>query len=388
MVDPSAVRELPNNGALLTQGPSVPTSTPSAWLSSKNGTPRKTPSSAGASVSRQVLLQRPHITPRSAPCGQVDEDFLVSARHVDAMVHAIHSDKTEDHAARLEQAYKDLSGGLDLSLEASASSKPKVSEARLRDFPPAVGVVPGIVDSPRCSRSQEKQRKKGTPRSTTAINVPWGPERANQDHPPWEQVLKKKEHYCKILDQQNADKSDHVRAKTAEERAINRSTRTSFQAHQAWGLQASDGSRERAIHRELLATVDCRKKLDKSRAEAEKKDGVRVLEENEKWMAWQWHVKCEEGKREKERLSKIWKSAAKDRRKVEEAQNAAVLREEKEIVRHTNQGMLPDRRLRRPKEACVVAQDAMPLPYWAQPGFQKCSSEWNRKSPRGRAITL
>merc|ERR1719272_1868875 len=106
------------------------------------------------------------------------------------MIHAIHSDNTEDHASQLQKAYHDLSRGLNLPTEEASSSKPWISKDRSRDYPPAVGAVPGIVSvAPRQSRSQERRSKKSTPRSSVA--PPWGPERANLDRPPWEQVLQK-----------------------------------------------------------------------------------------------------------------------------------------------------------------------------------------------------
>lgn len=286
------------------------------------------------------------------------------------MVHAIHSDNMEDHAERLQQAYRELSRGLNLDLEMSADdpSKPQISinaEARLRDYPPAVGPVPGAQAVIKPFRSPKKSA--GTPRGgVPGVPPPWGPERANEDRPPHEQVLQRRQHYCKMLDVQNADKSVQVRAKTAEERAVNRATLTSFETHNhKWGSKAADANQERAIYRELLATVQYRKDRDKKMVEAEKEDGVRLIEETEKKMAWQWHVKREEEKQEKARLAKLWKAAAKNRRKEEAAQKAAVLREEKEVVERMNVGMVPDRRVRRPREECIVAQDAMPLPYRA-----------------------
>jgi len=181
-----------------------------------------------------------------------------------------------------------------------------------------------------------------------------------------------------MLDQQNADKSDQVRLKTQQESQIDRSTHTSLEScHHKWGAETSDTSRERAIFHELLATVDYRAQREREGREAEKKDAVRMAEEVEKRMAWEWHVRREEDKQEKERLACLWKAAASDRRKIEEAKKEAALREEKEVIRRMNQGMVPARRLRRPKEECIASQDAMPPSHRAAPlGPLKTAGAW------------
>lgn len=365
MADRSAAGETPNTGvSMLQQGPFVSTPTPSARSAGKTSTPRKAPSSARSSVRSQRLHQQLRSPPKSAPCGQTDEEFLRTTRQVDGIVHAIHADNTKDHAIRLQQAYQDLSRGLTLPVEERASpSKPSMSKDRCRDFPSAVGPVPGSTGP---NRTEERRKKKASPRAASSVAPPWGPERANLDRPPWEQVHEKKQHYCKILDQQTADKSYQTDLKTQQEKALDQTCRTSFESqHHRWGMQAADANRERAIYREHLATVHYRKKCEQERSEAEKQDGARLVEETERKLAWHFHVRREEEKQEKESLAAVWKAAAKDRRKLEEAQKAAVLKDEKETVKRMNEGMLPARRIRRPKEECIVAQEAMPVPYRA-----------------------
>jgi hypothetical protein len=168
-----------------------------------------------------------------------------------------------------------------------------------------------------------------------------------------------------MLDQQNADKTDLTKLKSEQESWIDRTTHTSLESeHHRWGgHQNSSGNRERAIFRELLATVDYRRKLERDGKEAERQDAQRMTAEVEKQMAWQWHLRREEDKQEKERLSVLWTTAAKDKRQVVEAEKAAALQEEKEVIQHMNQGLIPNRRLRRPKEECIAAQDMLPPPH-------------------------
>lgn len=300
--------------------------------------------------------------------GQGNEDILVAARQVDAMINAIHSgnEGTQEYKDRVANAYKDLSKGQRLPSPGSDTSARRRSAVACRDDSgPAVGPVPAIVFSPRLSNSRDLHRlreasgKKDLP--CKEVEPPWGPHRASMDRPPAERIISRQQRYCQMLDQQTADNSDQARIKTAQELQVNRTTNTSFETgHHKWGQETSDATRERAIFQELLATCDYRAKRERAGKEAERQDAVRMAEEMERQLAWQWHVRRAEDKQVKERLADVWFSAAKDKHKTLEAQKAAVLQEEKKVVEHNKQGMVPIRRIRRPKEECIAAQEMMP----------------------------
>lgn len=166
-----------------------------------------------------------------------------------------------------------------------------------------------------------------------------------------------------MLDQQTAEKSDQDAIKYQKEKHINTTTHTSLEtSHHSWGQQSSDANRERAIYRELLDTVDYRQQKKRAESEADRQDGVRIAETLEKQMAWQYHVKREEDKQEKQQMGSLWKAAAQDRRRLEEAQKAAALQEEKDTIEMMNTGKVPGRRVRRPKEECFVMHNMLAPP--------------------------
>lgn len=347
----------------------------------------KVPSSArssrkSASSSRKRGSARGSARKASSGGKPSDEEFLVSARAVDNMIYAIHQDGTKDYTANLEIAYNRMSRGMKLP-EGEASLAKKLAEmgptsARSDgkkchgpnepDRTPAVGPVPGMEISPPKGASRPRFNKKGEKEdSVQTVAAPWGPERDNLDKPPWHHTIERRQHYCKMLDQQNADKSEHRRVKAEKEHNIDRLTNTSFETgHHRWGTEPSDPNKEKAIFHELLATVDYRVQRDRQEKAVERKEALRMGEEVEKQMAWQWHVRREEDKQEKDRLASLWTAAAKDRKNVEEAHKASALREEQDVVKLMSQGQVPARRLRRPKEECILVQEAMPPPHRPQ----------------------
>jgi hypothetical protein len=172
----------------------------------------------------------------------------------------------------------------------------------------------------------------------------------------------RRQNYCRLLDQQNIDKSKYVRLKTEQETMINKTTHTSLESdHHTWGRECTtDKGRERAIFGELVATVNYRKQREHEGRESEKRDAAHKHEETEKKMAWQWHVRREECKQEKKEWAAMWSEAAETKRKAEKARKAAELQEEKEQIQRVNMGMIPARRVRRPKEECIATQEVLP----------------------------
>jgi hypothetical protein len=162
-----------------------------------------------------------------------------------------------------------------------------------------------------------------------------------------------------MLDQQNAEKSNLAQWSIQQEAELDRMTHTSLERN-TWEQRVTKGPNERAIFCELLATVDHRAQREREGKEAERQDAARMVEDTEKQIAWEWHLRREEEKQEKERLAALWKTAARDRKIAEEAKKAVVLQEEKDAVMQMNVGLVPVRRLRRSKEECFAVQDMMP----------------------------
>lgn len=334
--------------------------------------------------------------PAQQGSGQIrDEAIADSHRKVDAMIQAMHAPGmgTQDYADHMARAYQDLSRGLNLAgAEASLATrlaempegraKAQASARRCIDAgahvvrAPAGGPVPGIVSSPQRhpngQNAASPRKPQASPRKTPRnVPPPWGPERANLDKPPWEQVLKRQQNYCKILDQQTADKTDQVKRHWEQEINMDHNTSTSLEsATHTWGQQPIDAVRERAIYREHLATVDHRERQKRERTEVARQDGVRIAEDADKHMAWSWHTRREEDKQEKQKMASCWKAAATQRRKMDEAAKQVALQEEQEALRRASEGMVPARRMRRPKEECIALQEAMP------------AARWQKQSPR------
>merc|ERR1712183_616147 len=125
-----------------------------------------------------------------------------------------------------------------------------------------------------------------------------------------------------------------------EELQIDRETGTSFESRSHnWGVTSRDPQRERALYYETLATVERRKNLERERVDTECQLGKTWALESEKQIAWQWHVKREEGKQEKDRLSVMWRTAAEERQREKQVEKAVILQEEKEMVQKSLQGM-------------------------------------------------
>jgi len=330
-------------------------------LSARLGTPRKVPSGGPTSARRKPHMQEAALTKQ-----EKDREYLISAKQVDEMIQAIHTPR-RDYARRLEQAYKDLSRGMhlpgaDVPCLASQTTGLQPASATSKGDASSTSAA-GSASSPR-RKNRSMPKEKGTQSKTfpsTALSTPWGPERANIDQPTRDHVLHKRQNYCRLLDQQREDdktlSQHHQRQKRQQDDMTSTSLETRY--HTWGGTVDHSGATERVIHKELLATVGFRQRCDREQKEAERQDAVRHAEESEKQMAFHWHIRQAEEKQEKERLAATWKEAASDRKRLEEAQKAAALLEEKEKIQRTNQGLVPARRLRRPAAECKSAQEAI-----------------------------
>jgi hypothetical protein len=302
---------------------------------------------------------------------------LQEQRRVDEMVKAIHSTGAADSGVRLRRAYKELSRGLDLP-EDEVLSKPHDGDAarssrsaRYAFAPkevPVRGPVPGGDYSPSpevllWQRSGESDRANQVPDSSncSTISPPWGPDRANEDYPPWEQILKRQQNYRHMMEEQISDSVSVRKYRAEQESDVNRKTKTSLDtAHHSWGMEYPKSDLERATFRELLATVDNRKRAVQTRISLERQDELRCVDEKEREMVTQWYAKQAEAKQEKAHWASMWKAAAHERKKLEEAAKADALRKEKDFIKRTVQGMVPSRRIRRSKQECIAALENLP----------------------------
>mmetsp|Transcript_128847 Transcript_128847/g.223457 ORF Transcript_128847/g.223457 Transcript_128847/m.223457 type:complete len:362 (-) Transcript_128847:104-1189(-) len=346
---------------------------------------------------------------RTSPTSVVQQptaqEFLLRSRQVDAMINALHynsdslrmGQKQKEHHERVGvQAAEESGQGkkhfhhhqqhvqrAELARGLQEESRPTTDKTpgdgpkspdvykpiRFASAPPrnpAAGVVPGLVRRPRpIAATGMAPSPQASPRYHAGrhphVEPPWGPQRANKDRPPFEQVQHKQRAYCQILDSQAAEKQERQKQHAQEETYLDRTTFTSLESrHHVWGIEAPDAGRERALFNELVSTVNSKQRRARERESAERKDFARWADEAEKKMAWQWHAKMQGDKQEKERLGQQWMAAAKERQQIQEAEKKDKLKEEKEHVQRMVNGMVGyaavhPRRMRKPIEDCALS---------------------------------
>lgn len=180
---------------------------------------------------------------------------------------------------------------------------------------------------------------------------PWGPERANLDQPPKEQVVQRQLDYQKLLDEQAAIKVEALRRK-AEEDARADFERAQLQAQRAQSAASAEmdnfnAQMERAIFHELVATVAYKRSKDKERKRAESQDYARWKAESERQLAEQWHHQRQRARQDWADMASAWKQAVEEKRVRREEERSVVLRTEREAARRLMQGMAPPRRIRK-----------------------------------------
>lgn len=302
-----------------------------------------------------------------------EKEILLQHRHVNEMVKAIHSNDHKDPCGRLERAYNDLSKGIgeltsDIAI-LDVNKSPTEGDGNRRfacapKEPRVFGPVPGLGGSPpkvRKNRDSNRMMQKAELGNLIPCAAPWGAERANLDKPPWEQVKKHRQIYHKMLDDQMSSKSHVDKFRHEQERNMDRITKTSMMDgldHTA--KDAAIAGMERAVYKELIATVEHRQRSEREQIDAERENGLRLASRAERQVAWQWHIKREEEKQSRLRMAQEWSTAAKQRRELEGIAKMRALREEREVVAQTCQGLVPDRRLRRSRQDCIAALDYIP----------------------------
>lgn len=185
---------------------------------------------------------------------------------------------------------------------------------------------------------------------------PWGADRANSDIPPWEQVQQRRQKYCKMLDEQVLEKSRLKRYRCEQELKLDQDTETSLDTNNnSRHFECANADRERAIYKELIATVGYRQRSERERKRSEQQNARMCEAQAELQIAWSWHVKREEEKQTKVRMAQEWSSVAQHRQHVREFAKTLALREEKDLIQRTNRGLVPRRRLRRGRQDCIAS---------------------------------
>eukprot|EP00927_Polykrikos_kofoidii_P080198 TRINITY_DN77089_c0_g1_i1.p1 TRINITY_DN77089_c0_g1~~TRINITY_DN77089_c0_g1_i1.p1 ORF type:complete len:352 (-),score=53.95 TRINITY_DN77089_c0_g1_i1:67-1122(-) len=191
--------------------------------------------------------------------------------------------------------------------------------------------------------SDEKVAKTGKP---GLVVPPWSPERANLDHPPHETIVERRRQYHKLLDGQSAvrqerrQKADHLRAQKQ---------MTSFETQtHTWGSEERNVAKERANFEELVATANIEQRRVRESREAERNDYARCAVAAERAQAMHYHAQADRRRHEMGKLAQIWQAAASEKRQNSEAERSRTLQEEKAMIAHLVEGMVPARRMKKP----------------------------------------
>ncbi|CAJ1392719.1 unnamed protein product [Effrenium voratum] len=184
---------------------------------------------------------------------------------------------------------------------------------------------------------------------------PWGPERANKDHPPWEAQQQKQLEYRQILDQQTATAADlerqrklevaelEPRRKWGEERRSIPSLAT--KTHE-WE-QHFEGNRK-ALMEEQLAAAASRQRKEMRRRKEEEENSRAWLAQAAADRAQRYFSRRQQRKEELSELSSEWAKEVEEKRRLVVQQRDKELLEQRQALQHLTEGMVPSRRLRKP----------------------------------------
>lgn len=182
------------------------------------------------------------------------------------------------------------------------------------------------------------------------VPPPWGATRANADTPPWQHVHARQQCYHRMLDEQNARKAVQRRQRMEEMAKINRPAAASKSTTKESDVEVRRLCVEKAVFHELLATVATRKQRDREKRESEKQDYARWVSEVEWQQTQQWHWTKQKTRQEWAVLAAAWRDAIEDKRARQEQERADTVLAEREAMQRLVQGMLPPRRVRKPRD--------------------------------------
>lgn len=185
------------------------------------------------------------------------------------------------------------------------------------------------------------------------VEPPWGARRANFDHPPQEEVIRRKQMYCDYLDSQANAKQDRKIQLQNENQKIDMTTTTGLESRvHEWGSEAIDAVGERAVYRELLATADFKKRSADHNKHSEQTAYRNWKADEDARFERMYAEKQERGRMERAGLAATWLAAAANRHDREEADKASTLRAEQAHLDRILD-MVPTRTMRRPKQKCL-----------------------------------
>lgn len=193
------------------------------------------------------------------------------------------------------------------------------------------------------------------------VEPPWGPKRANFDHPPMEEVIRRKQMYSDYLDSQATAKQDRKHQLQYEDKKMDMTTTTGLESrYHEWGSEALDAVGERMVFRELLATADAKRRTANMDKDAERQAYAKWRAEEDARFERMYAEKQERARRARADLCATWSAAAASRQNQQEADKAGTLRAEQAQLDRIREGMAPARRMRRPKARCLPEHLLLP----------------------------
>lgn len=229
--------------------------------------------------------------------------------------------------------------------------------------PRPCSVASATKDDGACSSARNSFMSEGTNmkysahQPATLINPPWSVERANQDQPNWGRVLQQQQDYHRMLDEQSNRKAEVAKRRVEEDLDLERRTHASLATHShKWGGEGVDIGRERAVFKELVATVAHRERMTRQSKDAEKAENQRWAVDSDQKLARQWLTKKQQNKKEWAGLVSAWTDAADAKRTRKDEERATSLRCEREHNCKVLEGMGEPRRMR--KAVTSSARDA------------------------------
>ncbi|CAJ1360026.1 unnamed protein product [Effrenium voratum] len=176
---------------------------------------------------------------------------------------------------------------------------------------------------------------------------PWGPERANKDHPPWEAQQQKQLEYRQILDQQTATAADLERQRKLEVAELERRSIPSLATKTHEWEQHFEGNRK-ALMEEQLAAAASRQRKEMRRRKEEEENSRAWLAQAAADRAQRYFSRRQQRKEELSELSSEWAKEVEEKRRLVVQQRDKELLEQRQALQHLTEGMVPSRRLRKP----------------------------------------
>lgn len=200
------------------------------------------------------------------------------------------------------------------------------------------------VDASALDRRSPEGRWEASP----LVEPPWGRDRANKDRPPVDEVAQRQRDYQQLLDEQSAVKAAAMNRKAQENADIEAKTARSLATRtHAWGAEACNVQLERAVYRELLATVAHRQSKAQQSKYAESQDFARWKEESERQLAYQWQSQRRRHQEDMAELANSWRNAAEEKKRRQDEEKARNLMTERETTQRLLSGMAAPRRMRK-----------------------------------------